>query len=808
MAIITVLSEILCEVDMEIFKSYEIWMIVGAALLIILYYYHREKKKVHNAKEKELLKKGDMHECFWEVLSGGYFPVLFFFMSLGNITGLAYLFPVAIAVVLVIAIVMQVKIYVCKEELVSRSGWSYEEAVLEKKKNILESSYNIVYAVIVPITILFISYGTCSSYYSVPKSFCILLFAIIVITVAAIMQCKRFNYKKKMRKYQMAKKEGLCMEELQIDKKSSLRELVYYCTEPEPVGALMFTGEWGCGKTYLIDHELKATFDGQNGREEKVIIRVSLFGVSSVENIHSLVKESWMEAYYENFPTVLKKTTRFLKNIQSSIAKMEGNDEMKLLASVGLSNFMRVKNIINKKPVILVFDDLERCQMDRIDVLGCINDYCENQKFYTIIVCNPDKMQSDKERNEEDKAKDELIQLTYAEIKEKIVQRTVQYKPDYEGIVHNVIRELKYQDKEYQGFIEKHERELLELFAPNMGVRSTGENVQLHNIRSLKCAITDFYRIYIILEKNGFSDVERWLYAFTRYVIAYKAGVKADFNRNYMLKAIEEWLLHGNWDEEQLQYEIKERIEREKAKKPTDLLRVNRIMDLDEEDVNNGFPELIELAYSGKLTLDEYVNLIQNSVWARQYKFKFPNKIEWGKIREGIAGRINQLKEEQPEGQQIYTCISKENESLFDKEEWKTYLLIDEFREGNTLLFCRNRKIYIDGMGKDPLETLYICQNNRFNAFDDEMASATVKAFERCNNAEKCRFPGYFERIWENWHVIAEIDKKNTQQGFQILLKKLEELKNELLESNKVFSIAHTEVFIQNVQKLLEKNSL
>ena len=75
-----------------------------------------------------------MHECFWEVLSGGYFPVLFFFMSLGNITGLAYLFPVAIAVVLVIAIVMQVKIYVCKEELVSRSGWSYEEAVLEKRK--------------------------------------------------------------------------------------------------------------------------------------------------------------------------------------------------------------------------------------------------------------------------------------------------------------------------------------------------------------------------------------------------------------------------------------------------------------------------------------------------------------------------------------------------------------------------------------------------------------------------------------------------------------------------------------------------
>ena len=182
-------------------------MIVGAALLIILYYYHRENEKgLHNAKENELLRKAICMNVF-----GKYFPVdifqyYFCFMSLGNITGLAYLFPVAIAVVLVIAIVMQVKIYVCKEELVSRSGWSYEEAVLEKKKNILESAYNIVYAVIVPITILFISYGTCSSYYSVPKSFCILLFAIIVITVAAIMQCKRFNYKKKMRNIRWQKR--------------------------------------------------------------------------------------------------------------------------------------------------------------------------------------------------------------------------------------------------------------------------------------------------------------------------------------------------------------------------------------------------------------------------------------------------------------------------------------------------------------------------------------------------------------------------------------------------------------------------
>ena len=35
---------------------------------------------------------------------------------------------------------------------------------------------------------------------------------------------------------------------------STLSELEYYCREENSFGALMFTGEWGCGKTYLIEH--------------------------------------------------------------------------------------------------------------------------------------------------------------------------------------------------------------------------------------------------------------------------------------------------------------------------------------------------------------------------------------------------------------------------------------------------------------------------------------------------------------------------------------------------------------------------
>lgn len=115
-------------------------------------------------------------------------------------------------------------------------------------------------------------------------------------------------------------------------------------------------------------------------------------------------------------------------------------------------------------------------------------------------------------------------------------------------------------------------------------------------------------------------------------------------------------------------------------------------MDLDEEDVNNGFPELIELAYSGKLTLDEYVNLIQNSVWARQYKFKFPNKIEWGKIREGIAGRINQLKEEQQKDSRFILAFQKKTRVYLTKRNGKRICLLTNFVKEIPYCFVETEK--------------------------------------------------------------------------------------------------------------------
>lgn len=203
---------------------------------------------------------------------------------------------------------------------------------------------------------------------------------------------------------------------------STLSELEYYCHEENSFGALMFTGEWGCGKTYLIEHELAERLG-----EGFIIIRISLFGESSVESINRKVQKAYFQEVmlnmggnveelvkelpgvtdekasqigeginravgkFEDMSDKLDKTKfgRFIHFAAEMAKKIPGAD--KVLA-LNPSECMPVEANIADKRVILVFDDLERSTLDEVAVLGCINEYCENKHIKTIIVANEEKL--------------------------------------------------------------------------------------------------------------------------------------------------------------------------------------------------------------------------------------------------------------------------------------------------------------------------------------------------------------------------------------------------------------------------------
>ncbi|MFR4240361.1 MAG: P-loop NTPase fold protein [Butyricicoccus sp.] len=632
----------------------------------------------------------------------------------------------------------------------------------------------------------------------------------------------------------------------------TVEELVYYCHECEPVGALLLSGEWGCGKTHLIEHELKDAL-----ADTSVVLRISLFGMTLPEEIHVTVRREWMAEYCKI--KGIDKVTEKIGQGKEWLSKMDFLPEwIRGIAKNDASVFFPISKEIDGKEVILVFDDLERCRMSSVDVLGVINDYCENQHYHTIIVANQAKIkgqreitkitgeiqqvsaESDTRKSENTKAvikvdipvQPDQAELSYAEIREKIIQRTVYYLPDYENIVHAVIATAKFQSAQYREFVISCEGGLLELFAPdrddlkfeNSQSDDKGQSrpTPPHNIRSLKCAIKDFYRLYNILQKNDFSELDKWLYSFTSYVIAYKAGIaRADdystlfsdkdvrkmypaFQSNYTINSVKQWVLNGVWNENAITSEIEIIKKRNNAQSAPEIIKSNRIIDIDDAVIHEGFADFLEIAYNGNLTLDEYVLLIENSRWARSYECDFPLPIDWKKVQAGIGLRIAEIKKTLPEGQLLFSTIAETRRSDFTDEEWSTYELISKFVLGNELIFYRNKKLYIDKIRELGLSAFMFIENKRYDVFDEEMATATAQAFSQENNAGKNQFISNFKNLWEIRIQSSDIRIEDSIKGFHLLKAYLQEALAKVPQGKRDFSIVHTERFVNILSKLID----
>lgn len=100
-------------------------------------------------------------------------------------------------------------------------------------------------------------------------------------------------------------------------------ELVEYCTKDYHSGALLLTGGWGCGKTYFIEHVLREELE-----ENYILIRISLFGIDSVNTLNSLIKNKWIYRYLQEYNIIheadeefISKAKRFDKSFQRLITK-------------------------------------------------------------------------------------------------------------------------------------------------------------------------------------------------------------------------------------------------------------------------------------------------------------------------------------------------------------------------------------------------------------------------------------------------------------------------------------------------------
>ena len=289
-----------------------------------------------------------------------------------------------------------------------------------------------------------------------------------------------------------------------MDDEKILDVLNKYIENPKMQYAILIDGDWGSGKTYFI----KTKFVKNN----KNIIYIPLNGIKNREDID---KKIYYKILENNMPEKITKSKGFsaFKKTSGAIFVIS-NEIIKNVFKIDISGVknLNASEIIslfkNISDYVIVFDDLERCEMPISETLGYINDYVEHKNVKCVIVANEQEINKinydnnyelkvmsclndnidygekqgkdifTKINNEENKKvdipkiKNRILNMydgnkKYKAIKEKLIGITIKYIPDINKVYDQLIVEYKKKNKDLYEFLKENKNKCINIIKLN-----------------------------------------------------------------------------------------------------------------------------------------------------------------------------------------------------------------------------------------------------------------------------------------------------------------------------------------------------
>lgn len=286
----------------------------------------------------------------------------------------------------------------------------------------------------------------------------------------------------------------------------------HYIEKDKTKSAIMLTAPWGKGKSYFIQNELIPYLE-QNGNYQSVV--VSLYGVSSLAEISKSiffeVKGFALKKKFEQTKGKLEKfTRRFQKPEVSSelipATKVAARTVIKGITSfvgvdLSLGNLQELYNSIDLSGKLLVFEDIERSQIDIIEFLGYVNSLVEQDGVKILLISNEDELIHYVQKEVEEDGKKQLVKeydessLQYLKFKEKTVSDTIQFY----GNTRNAIKAIigQYNCKQFDWL--KNDGEL-------DGVEKLLFTGKIDNLRTFIYACQKTFEIYEQIDEYHLAD--------------------------------------------------------------------------------------------------------------------------------------------------------------------------------------------------------------------------------------------------------------------------------------------------------------
>lgn len=275
------------------------------------------------------------------------------------------------------------------------------------------------------------------------------------------------------------KRKGQGKEQNMPDINLNTKNLIkYYCSlEVEPEYALLVKGPWGCGKSHLVKDCIE---DLKQENQDFKFLYVSLYGINEISDIEAKLFEQLN-------PVLSNKKVMFASQIAKGVLKgtlkidLDDDGKPDASASIGVPDINLADYFTNTKNCILVFDDLERCELDLQLILGYINYFVEKEGYKVLIIADEEKIINQDSSREE--------HYKYTDIKEKLIGKTVKVEPDVSLVFDNFVNDL-FATSSYSVLVKG--LKLKELLIKNKElIISIFTQSNYNNLRSLRKTILD-----------------------------------------------------------------------------------------------------------------------------------------------------------------------------------------------------------------------------------------------------------------------------------------------------------------------------
>lgn len=149
--------------------------------------------------------------------------------------------------------------------------------------------------------------------------------------------------------------------------------------------ALVLHGEWGSGKTYYCENDLKTALNKMDIK----ICRVSLFGVSNYEEALNRVIASCLPSSEKAVGGICAAISALVKNAIKAGSSMLNNKIEDLGIQFSLKPDLLLP-LLDTKNALVIFDDCERSSFAHDDrtFLGFVNNMVENHGWHVMLVRN------------------------------------------------------------------------------------------------------------------------------------------------------------------------------------------------------------------------------------------------------------------------------------------------------------------------------------------------------------------------------------------------------------------------------------